>query len=593
MEPHLPNNAFRLALHFLAPQKWRLITYCGICAFLGFIPSIDSIIFKYIIDSVETIQDVSRTLAKLWPYVVFYIIWWEICNWTWRAFDYVYLTTIPIVKRNVLDGFYNYIQYQTSEFFKENMVGYISNRIMESAEALKETFVRVTEQVLMKVAAILSALVTLYFVHPKIGTIFIMWITIFTCISTFSARRVSNLSGNYARKRAIVSSKIIDAISNISSIRMYTNYEYERNYIGDYLNDNIKTEQKLHWFLFRIRYIQGIFCSIFVGTIIYNLLDLRSKGMLSLGDFVLVMSLLVVVAENVWELMQEIGEALEEFGSFSQITSLIKPYIIHDKENAASLKIHNGTIKFNNVDFRYKHNTALFNKKNLIIKGGQKVGLVGFSGSGKSTFVNLICRLIDVTSGSITIDDQDIRDVSLESLRHEISLIPQEPILFQRTIRDNIKYGAAAASDEMMIEASKKAHIHKEIMELKDGYDTMCSERGYNLSGGQRQRIVIARAILKNSAILILDEATSALDNITEKYIQKALDYLMKDKTVLVVAHRLSTLLDMDRILVFDKGRIVEDGTHKELLKAKKLYHRLWNSQTGDFIAESEETIED
>lgn len=593
MESQLPNNAFKLAIHFLAPQKWRLLTYCTICSFIGFIPAIDSILFKYIIDSVELLQDPSHTFAKLWPYAVVYVLWWEACNWAWRAFDYVYLTTIPVVKRNVLDGFYNYIQYQTNEFFKKNMVGYISNRIMESAEALKEAFVKTTEQVLIRVATIISSLVTLYFTHPKIGTIFIIWISIFACISTFTAKRASSFSGAYARKRATVTGKIVDAISNISSIRMYTNYEFERRYIGNYLEENIKTEQKLHWFMFKVRYVQGMFCSIFVGAIIYTLLDLRSQGLVTLGDFVLVMTLLIAVAENVWELMQEIGDAIEDFGSFSQITSLIKPYVIHDKEDAADLKIHDGTIKFTEVGFRYNHDTSLFDKKNLTIKGAQKVGLVGFSGSGKSTFINLICRLHDVTSGSITIDNQDIRDVSLESLRHEISLIPQEPILFQRTIRDNIKYGAEASSEEMMIEAAKRAHIHKEIMELEKGYDTMCSERGANLSGGQRQRIVIARAILKNSAILILDEATSALDNITEKYIQKGLDYLMKDKTVIVVAHRLSTLLDMDRILVFDKGKIVEDGSHKQLLKNKKLYHKLWNAQTGDFIAESEEEIED
>lgn len=593
MQSQLPNNAIKLMLHFMAPQKWRIVFYCSICILLGFVPSIDSMFFKYIVDSIETIEDASTTFSKLWPWIVVYIIWWEVCNWTWRLYDYMYLSTIPLVKKNVLDGFYNYIQYQTSDFFKENMIGYISNRIMESAQAWREMFCRLTEQVLLKVSVVISSVVTVYFVHPQIGNIFVVWVGIFTIISTLSAKKVSHLSGNYARRRGTITGKIVDAISNIGSIRMYTNYKYERSYIGNYLDANVKSEQKLNWFLFKIRYLQGIFCSIFIGTIIYTLLDLRTKGLLTIGDFVLVMTLLIIVAEHVWELMQEIGDLLEEFGSFSQITSLIVPYLIHDKEKAAKFKIHDGTIKFNEVGFQYNHNTPLFTNKNLTIKGGQKVGLVGFSGSGKSTCVNLICRLIDVTSGSITIDSQDIRDVTLESLRHEISLIPQEPILFQRTIRDNIKYGVEAASDEMMIEAAKKAHIHKEIMEFENGYDTMCSERGSNLSGGQRQRVVIARAILKNSAILILDEATSALDNITEKYIQKALDYLMKDRTVIVVAHRLSTLLDMDRILVFSKGKIVEDGTHKELLKSKKLYHRLWNAQTGDFIAESEEEIED
>lgn len=592
MNAQLPNTSFKLLLHFLAPQKFRLMLYCTVCIALGLVPSIDSIFFKSIIDNIEIIDNPAETFSKLWYWAVFYILWWEAVNMTWRGYDYLYLSTIPLVKSNVLDGFYNYIQYHSHEYFRENMVGYISNRIMEAAEAVKEIISMMTEKILIKVSAIISSVVAVYYVHHQIGLVFIIWIAAFLAISSLTAKRVSHYASAFAQKRSMVTGKIVDAISNISSIRMFTNYAFERGYIQDYIDKNIKSEQKMHWFMMKVRYVQGMLCSVFVGAVIYTLLDLRSNKLITIGDFVLVMTLLIVVAENVWDLMQEIGDFLEYLGSFNQIISLIKPYSIDDKPNASSLKIHKGEIKFDNVGFHYKRDNAIFNNKNLLIKGSEKIGLVGFSGSGKSTFVNLICRLIDVTSGQIQIDEQDIRDVSLKSLRDELSLIPQDPILFQRSILDNIRYGSEAASLDMVIEAAKKAHIHKEILEMENGYDTICSERGDNLSGGQRQRIVIARAILKNSAILILDEATSALDNITEKYIKRSLDYLMKDKTVLVVAHRLSTLLDMDRILVFDKGRIVEDGTHKSLLKAKKLYHKLWNAQTGDFIAENEEEID-
>ena len=587
----LPKNPIKLLIHFLKPQKWRIFAYSPLCISLGLVPSIDSVFFKHIIDGVEKIKNPADTFSNLAFWIVFYILWWEFVNWTWRAYDYAYLKTLPKVKKNVLDGFYNYVQYHSGEFFRENMVGYISNRIMESAEALKEVIVLLTEKMLMKFSVITSSIITLYFVHPRIGIVFLFWIVFFASISSLTAKKASKLSGNYAKIRSTVTGRIVDAISNISSIRMYTNYKSERRFIAEYLDKNVQQEQKLHWFMLKVRYLQGIACSIFVGVVIYTLIGLRSKGLITIGDFVLVMTLLIVVAENVWDLMQEVGDLLEEFGSFSQITSLIKPYVISDKEDASTLKTHEATIAFQNVNFKYENDPELFSNKNLTIQGSQKVGLVGFSGSGKSTFVNLICRLVDVTSGSILIDGQDIRNVSLKSLRNEISLIPQHPILFQRSIRDNIKYGSEAVSDEMVIEAAKKAHIHNEIIQLENGYDTICSERGENLSGGQRQRIVIARAILKNSAILILDEATSALDNITEKYIKQSLDYLMKEKTVLVVAHRLSTLLDMDRILVFDKGKVVEDGTHKDLLKSKKLYYKLWNAQAGGFIADNEDDI--
>jgi ATP-binding cassette subfamily B protein len=226
-----------------------------------------------------------------------------------------------------------------------------------------------------------------------------------------------------------------------------------------------------------------------------------------------------------------------------------------------------------------------------VIQPGQKVGLVGYSGSGKSTFVNLILRLFDVTAGRIMIDGQDIRDVTQDSLHHCIAMIPQEPSLFHRSIMNNIKYGCINATFDDVIAAAKKAHAHDFIIELSQGYDMLVGERGIKLSGGQRQRIVIARAILKDAPILILDEATSQLDSVTENQIQESLWDLMQNKTTLVIAHRLSTLLHMDRILVFDQGTIVEDGTHEGLLAKNGLYKQLWEAQIGGFLLDSTDTI--
>ncbi|WP_291398139.1 ATP-binding cassette domain-containing protein [Acinetobacter sp.] len=229
---------------------------------------------------------------------------------------------------------------------------------------------------------------------------------------------------------------------------------------------------------------------------------------------------------------------------------------------------------------------SLFFKINLSNTAGQKVGLVGYSGGGKSTFVNLILRLYDVTDGAILIDGQDIRDVTQDSLRENIAMIPQDPSLFHRSLMENIRYGRADSTDEEVIEAAKKAHAHEFISALPQGYDSLVGERGVKLSGGQRQRIAIARAILKNAPILILDEATSQLDSVTESLIQESLWELMQNKTTIVIAHRLSTLLHMDRILVFDKGKIVEDGTHSELLAKAGLYKTLWDAQVGGFLGD-------
>jgi ABC-type multidrug transport system fused ATPase/permease subunit len=254
-----------------------------------------------------------------------------------------------------------------------------------------------------------------------------------------------------------------------------------------------------------------------------------------------------------------------------------------DIPNAKPLKLKNGLIEFKNVTFNYSNNN-LFKNKTVTINSKEKVGLVGFSGSGKTSFVNLITRLYDIEDGEISIDSQNIRYVTQDSLRSNISVIPQESILFHRTIKENILYGNKEASFEEVIEAAKFAHIHDFIMELSNGYDSLCGERGNNLSGGQRQRIIIARAILKNSPILILDEATSSLDTQTEEMIQESLNYLMKNKTVIVIAHRLTTLLNMDRLFVFDKGAIVESGTHEKLINDGKIYKKLWKSQVNGLI---------
>jgi len=263
---------------------------------------------------------------------------------------------------------------------------------------------------------------------------------------------------------------------------------------------------------------------------------------------------------------------------------LIVSLEIQDKPNAITLNCTQGQITFNQVKFHYKSTEPLFQNKSIEIQAGQKVGLVGYSGSGKSTFVNLILRLYDVTDGAILIDGQDIRDVTQDSLRENIAMIPQDPSLFHRSLMENIRYGRIDTTDEEVIEAAKKAHAHGFIEKLQQGYGSLVGERGVKLSGGQRQRIAIARAILKNAPILILDEATSQLDSVTENLIQESLWKLMQNKTTIVIAHRLSTLLHMDRILVFDKGKIVEDGTHSDLLARGGVYKNLWDAQVGGFL---------
>jgi ATP-binding cassette subfamily B protein len=312
------------------------------------------------------------------------------------------------------------------------------------------------------------------------------------------------------------------------------------------------------------------------------LLCFGSKGGLTAGDFALIFMLTLAVLDHVWGFTQTLFGVAEQVGIFNQSLGFIStPHEIVDQDNAIPLNIKTGTIVFSRVQFFYNKTQQLFEDQTLVIQGGEKVGLVGYSGSGKSTFVNLITRTFDIQKGDVLIDNQSVRAVTLKSLRENIAFIPQDPTLFHRTLIDNIRYGKLEASEVEVIEAAKKAHVHEFASVLPEGYHTFVGERGVKLSGGQRQRIAIARAILKDAPILILDEATSALDSVTEALIQDSLGLAMQNKTVIVIAHRLSTIKAMDRILVFDKGRVVEEGTHEYLLEKGKIYQNLWQVQQG------------
>lgn len=307
---------------------------------------------------------------------------------------------------------------------------------------------------------------------------------------------------------------------------------------------------------------------------------------MSIGDFALVLTLTLAVIDIVWDISQHYMRFVENIGKCSQaLKTLLVPHAVKDMPNAHPLVIKEGEIEFRNVCFSPEKERPIFKDLSLKIKGHEKVGIVGHSGSGKTTFLNLLVRLMDVDEGGILIDGQDVREVTQDSLHQNISFIPQEPMLFHRTILENIKYGNLQASDEDVREAARQSYADAFIQSFTNGYETIIGERGSTLSGGQRQRLAIARSIIKGAKILILDEATSALDSETEHYIQESLKGLMQNKTVLVVAHRLSTLLQMDRIIVLHEGKVAEEGTHDALLLKKGHYAKLWNMQLNKTLA--------
>ena len=399
-----------------------------------------------------------------------------------------------------------------------------------------------------------------------------------------------------------------DYVTNILSIWCFNNSKLEKKNLSKITNEFKEQAVIYGAFLRNSYFLQGISITIYSAFVLYILGYQAMHNLSTAGDFVLVFMVSYKIGDLLFTVAQEMLGFSQNCGAASSAIELLD-FPVEIEDGRKKLKLTKGEIKFDHVKFSYnppKLRACEAIQKmdcrglsglavsgdtleiNITLYPGQSVGLVGYSGSGKSTFVNLIMRLYDATDGKVLIDGQNIKEITLDSLRGNIATIPQDPSLFHRSIMENIRYGKIDASDKDVMNAAKTAGAHEFIESLPDKYHTLVGERGIKLSGGQRQRIAIARAFLKNAPILILDEATSQLDSITEEKIQESLIKLMKEKTTIVVAHRLSTLLHMDRILVFDNGKIVEDGTRKSLLKQKGLYKTLWDAQVGGFLPSSQ-----
>lgn len=579
----------KIAYFLFRTHKWKVLTMIFIIILSGLTASIDSILLQNLTDQVEKYSNLhngNNFTFSLFKFILIYALWWEFLNILWRMYDYIYLKTIPLIKAEVTEELYDYVQHHSHSFFQRNLAGDLTSRITEGARSIEMIFAYINEKIIRKVSVIIFALITMYSVHRDIATIFLVWFILFVSISIYFAKTINSYSVKYSRDKARVAGKIVDSIANISAIRMFTAHKFEKKYIEHQVEKVVTSSKNMQWFMLKLRYALGLSCTLMITSIVYFIISLKSEGLITIGQCVLIITLCVAVAGDIWDLTQEFGDLFEEIGAFGQTMSLFEEHNIMDEDNANILVVKKPSIEFQDVTFEYHNNNNIFSKKSVKIQPYQKVGLAGFSGSGKTTFTNLITRLFDIESGTIFIDGQDIKKVTQKSLRKNISIIPQEPILFHRSILENIKYGSENASFDEVIKAAKSAYIHDFIIKLPDGYYTLCGERGNNLSGGQKQRIIIARAILKNAPILILDEATSSLDTRTEKLVHKSLQNLMKKKTVIVIAHRLSTLLDMDRILVFDNGHIVEDGTHDQLKTNGKLYQQLCDTQKNGLIDE-------
>lgn len=434
------------------------------------------------------------------------------------------------------------------------------------------------------------ALFLLFSASGELALVLSLWLGIYVYVSYLLARRCRVYAQDFAEARSLVTGKVVDSVTNVMNAKMFARRKYEEDYLTDYLNHEVDHALRTYWYMEKLRWFQFTAAMVLMIAMVGYALKIWSEGDMTVGEFSMVAGLAIMLIEAARGLSRSFLEFFEYLGNISDgVSVFVQSHEIVDQPAAPALKVTRGEIEFDDVSFTYKEGLSVFENLSVTIAPKQQVGLVGFSGSGKSTFVNLMLRLFETQRGAIRIDGQNILDVTQDSLRENISMIPQDPQLFHRSLMENIRYGRLEASDDEVIEAAKKAHAHEFIMQTEKQYDSLVGERGVKLSGGQRQRISIARAILKDSPILILDEATSSLDSHTEKQIQQALKTLMQGRTVVVIAHRLSTISHMDRILVFDQGRIVEDGSHQQLLLRDGHYAHLWNMQAGGFLPEKED----
>lgn len=581
---YMPPTLGPFIWHFLKSYKWAVFWFVTLALMAGFWGPFNSFLIKSMINTLAS-DAVDKTSHLNWIAILLVLNFIVFDNVTWRMIGFLKYKYQSVLKTQMIGQTFEYVLGSSYQFFQDNLSGRLSDQITTLADNTENILHQVSVDFLRGTSLLIVSFILAYHVNPLFFYIQFVWFIAFSSFSVFMSKRLVHLSDDHASSESQLSGQLVDCLSNQSNIRIFSQRTYELIRMKSFFNQVQRAFQKKELFIVLLCCAQGAMIAVMMGFAAFSLIYLYGKGKISIGDFALILGLSMELGHMMWYTMYQVDQFNQALGKCKQsLRALIVQHDIKDKNDAKQLIVTQGSIEFSKVKFHYHGTNTLFKNKSITIEAGQKIGLVGYSGSGKSTFVNLILRLYDVVDGQILIDGQDIRDVTQDSLRQSIAMIPQDPTLFHRSLMDNIRYGKTDATDEEVILASQKAHAHEFISQLSQGYDALVGERGVKLSGGQRQRIAIARAIIKNAPILFLDEATSQLDSITESIIQDSLWELMQGKTTLVIAHRLSTLLHMDRILVFDKGHIVEDGTHQKLLDKEGLYKTLWDAQVGGFL---------
>ncbi|WP_374438885.1 ABC transporter ATP-binding protein [Pseudomonas panipatensis] len=589
---YLPESPVRFVIHFIRHYRWLYLAILllqiasVICTVL--IPWSLGQVTRLVSSGLDAVQ---APQALLVPVLTFAALVALEVVFT-RSANTCNIHVLPRQRAKVTYTVYAYLQQHSHRFVSNEFAGALAHKVSEVAMGVNQSMNILLFDLIPLLVTLTLATLVLASASGLLAAFMFGWSVLFIGICFLLAKRSHPLAQQYSAARSTSTGKVVDAVTNLSNVRLFARHAHELDYLEGYLERELTAARRSLGYMEKIRWFQ-VSCGMLlkIGMLLLTLYLWRA-GSINIATFVMATSMSLLIINDVASLSRRFLEFFEATGNIANgVRTLIRPHEVIDKPGATPLQVQRGAIEFRAVRFGYQPEQPIFEHFDLHIPAGQRVGLVGSSGSGKSSLLNLLLRLYDVDAGQVLIDGTDIREVTQHSLHQQIGLIPQEPGLFHRSIRENIHYGRLDANPAELTEAIQRAGASGFIENMEKGFESLVGERGVKLSGGQRQRIAIARVLLKNAPILVMDEATSSLDSITERFIQDKLDEIMHGKTVIVVAHRLSTVAHLDRILVFDKGRVIEDGSHQELLKKRGQYYRLWSRQSDGLLHDEAEAV--
>jgi len=576
--------------------KGSLLTIVASIVIVNVVEVISPLYYKQFFDVVTSASDKVAASGTLFRTILIILAFNCIVWLGYRVASFVenrFLTSVSALLRQQA---FDYLIRHSYSFFSNNFTGSLVQRVNRLARSFDRLADKVIWNMIPLFVKIVGVGIVLYLFEPVVAGIMLGWAILFLIFNYSVSIWKLKYDINVAKADSRTTGILADAITNHHSIQLFTKTQSESSYFKRMTSEQAAAHKVSLDISAFVEAGQALLIVLIEFFIFYLAIGYWTENIITVGFFVLLQAYILGLTHRLWEFSRVVRDIYESYADAKEMVEILKlPHEIHDRKGASALTVPSGVVEFRDVSFSFNQTRGVLKQFNLRIEPGEKIALVGPSGAGKSTIVKLLLRLHEPAEGSIVIDGVDINTVTLNSLRKNIALVPQDTLLFHRTLMENIRYGSEGASDAEVKNAARLAHCDEFVENLSAGFDTYVGERGIKLSGGERQRVAIARAILKNAPILVLDEATSSLDSHSEMLIQDALDTLMKGKTVVVIAHRLSTIRKMDRIIVVNEGKIVEMGDHETLLANENgLYKKLWTLQAGGFIkdADGEESEE-